>query len=452
MPSICLLVPTISPRLSYICDLIFGSLMQLDYELSTNLGHNIDNTKIYMYYSTNIFFDHTPNTIFLLQSTDFLFCKDIDEVNISVSHFNEIPTLFSHENKDSLLPFDIFAAAFYLVSRYEEYLPYAPDAHGRFSAAKSVAAKHHFLHLPIVSIWTKILAQKLYHINNNFIYKPLKYELHCTYDIDMAFAYKGKNLRQTFGRLALNTLYMRIAALRERLAVWQQQSPDPFDTFDYITIQTQKQIPNDHFLAPVFFFLLGDYSQYDKNVSHKNKDFIATIQRVAAQYQTGIHPSYQASKYLDADTNNDVQLQKEIRRLQEITNSNTIALSRQHYLRLRLPHTYAQLLRNGITHDYTMGYADALGFRAGIAVPFKWFDVRQNAATALTVVPFCAMDTTLRAYLCLTPETAVADLQALAQTLHTYGGQFGMIWHNSSLSDRDEWRGWRRVYEAFLDM
>ena len=479
MPTICIIAPTISPRLSYICDLIFGTLMHCDYELTTNLGHNIDTTKIYMYYNTNIFFRDNPNAVFLFQSTDFLFRTTIDAVNISPSHFNEIPVLFSYENKNSLLPFDIFAAAFYMVSRYEEYLPYLPDAHGRFSAASSVAAKHHFLQLPIVSIWTKILAQKLYDMNNNFIYKSPKYELHCTYDIDIAFAYKGKNLRQTFGRLALDTLHIRVVALRERLAVWQKQTSDPFDTFDYIITQTQKQTQkqtpkqtpkqvqkqtqNPHFLPPIFFFLLGDYSQYDKNISHKNKDFIAIIRRVAAQYQTGIHPSYLASANMTNNmtnnttnnmTNNmtnDAQLQKEIRRLEEIT-ANNITLSRQHYLRLQLPETYAQLLRNGITHDYTMGYADALGFRAGVAVPFRWFDVQKNAVTKLTVVPFCAMDTTLRAYLRCAPDTAVADLQALAQTLQTYGGQFGMIWHNSSLSDRDEWCGWRKVYEAFLQM
>jgi hypothetical protein len=43
------------------------------------------------------------------------------------------------------LPFDPLAATFYLVSRYEEYLPFIPDEHGRFPAKQSFAFSNGFL-------------------------------------------------------------------------------------------------------------------------------------------------------------------------------------------------------------------------------------------------------------------------------------------------------------------
>ena len=40
--------------------------------------------------------------------------------------------------------FDVFSASFYLVSRYEEYLPYVKDMYERFQAENSLAYKHNF--------------------------------------------------------------------------------------------------------------------------------------------------------------------------------------------------------------------------------------------------------------------------------------------------------------------
>ena len=49
--------------------------------------------------------------------------------------------------------FDIFGAAFYLISRYEEYLPHTKDNHHRYLAYQSLAYQQHFLELPLVNIW-----------------------------------------------------------------------------------------------------------------------------------------------------------------------------------------------------------------------------------------------------------------------------------------------------------
>src|SRR5690554_5959012 len=61
----------------------------------------------------------------------------------------------------SALPFDIFAASFYMLSRYEEYLPHVKDGKGRFMASESLAYKSGFLHQPVVDIWANKFKLKL---------------------------------------------------------------------------------------------------------------------------------------------------------------------------------------------------------------------------------------------------------------------------------------------------
>ena len=71
--------------------------------------------------------------------------KGISNQEIIFDYWNKLPIFFNV--KDSVLPFDIFSASFYLVSRYEEYLPHIKDKYDRFDAKESIAYKNNFLQL-----------------------------------------------------------------------------------------------------------------------------------------------------------------------------------------------------------------------------------------------------------------------------------------------------------------
>ena len=142
-------------------------------------------------------------------------------------------------------------------------------------------------------------------------------------------------------------------------------------------------------------------------------------------------------------------MQIEIRRLNEIL-SVPVLHSRQHYLRFSLPETYRTLYDQGVRHEYSMGYADAPGFRAGTSLPFKWFDLQKNQATELFIHPFCAMDVTLSRYQKLSPTESIAMLNQLLDQIEDTGGMFHMLWHNETLSGRDNWRGWTSLWSEIL--
>ena len=97
-----------------------------------------------------------------------------------------------------------------------------------------------------------------------------------------------------------------------------------------------------------------------------------------------------------------------------------------------------------------MGFADAVGFRAGTAVPFPWYDLSGEKATPLMVHPFQVMDVTLRNYLGLAPETALDHLRPIIEITRETGGVFCTLWHNSSFSLIDGWKNWKPVFEKLI--
>ena len=94
-----------------------------------------------------------------------------------------------------------------------------------------------------------------------------------------------------------------------------------------------------------------------------------------------------------------------------------------------------------------MGFAEVIGFRAGIARPFPYFNLPLNKEEKFTIVPFMAMDRSLQKYMKQPPEKALELFKELIETTKSVGGRFVSLWHNTSLSEKYGWEGWRYVFE-----
>ena len=117
---------------------------------------------------------------------------------------------------------------------------------------------------------------------------------------------------------------------------------------------------------------------------------------------------------------------------------------------MNIPETYRIYEKIGIKADYTMGYADHVGFRAGICTPFSFFDLLEDKETSLLVHPFSYMDGTLNQYMNLPVEEAIVKVQQLKEEVKAVEGQFIGVWHNETLNDKGIWKGWRKVFEEGL--
>lgn len=336
-------------------------------------------------------------------------------------------------------PKDIFALAFFLAARYEEYLPFAADEHGRFSANQSYANKNNFLHKPIVNIWAEEIQNKISARYPGLIFPKKKYSYTPTIDIDNAYAYRGKNTTRTLGGYVKAILKGNGDDFAKRKNVLEGKEKDPFDTYEL-----QSDLHKEFDLKPIYFFLLADWAPNDKNLPYDSPLMRSLIKDIAEKADVGIHPSYESNK-------NPEKVKVEEKRLRETTGRQTTK-SRQHFLKLRFPDTYRNLIAAGITDDYSLGYADALGFRASICTPFKWYDLAKEEETNLTIHPFAVMDGTLNGYLKLSPEQAVDRVKEVINEVKGVNGECITIWHNETLSDWREWKGWKNVYEKVIKL
>ena len=140
-------------RLQYICHFIFKELMGIEFSITSDSDEfkNYDGIKIN--YSINSICENEMH----ISPVDLLFQQNITPQKIECFEINNNKAFFKTPN--SGFPFDIFAASFYLLSRYEEYLPHEKDMYGRYAHENSLAFKEGFLQLPLINIWVKDFAE-----------------------------------------------------------------------------------------------------------------------------------------------------------------------------------------------------------------------------------------------------------------------------------------------------
>lgn len=434
MAAILLYVPRVTNRLRYVIDLLFGEQLGLSVEFTTNIDvyNTSDGPKC-------VYGDQATEGDLFFKSTTLLFEREIASQDLRPFSFGDTQAFFPVYHKRSALPFDVFAAVFYLVSRYEEYLPYASDQHNRFEASSSILSEIGMLQKPIVNIWCMALQTILAERFPKLKFKQRQYSFLPTYDIDAAWAYRQKGLYRTLGAYAKDLVQQDWTEMKQRSSVLFGKQKDPFDTFE-LQLQLQKQYK----LRPAYFILFADYGVNDKNIPVRNTKFCELIRMISDYADVGIHPSYNSF-------GNKSKLRHEISRLSLVLNQD-ITMSRQHFLRMNLPATYHTLIDFDITDDFTMGYATQPGFRAGIADSFLFYDLDHDMVTPLRVHPFHLMDGTLRDYMQLNPAEAIKAAAAIIAEVKAVNGTFVSLWHNETLSDKKRWIGWLEVYRKIIEM
>jgi hypothetical protein len=421
-----------SSRLDYILNFLFNDILGVEYKVVTEKKNFVDSNFPKINYSADFIEDSLQ-----IIPIDLLFESNILQKKIKVTEWNE-RKIFFQTSDSANIPFDLFAASFYLISRYEEYLPFSADQHGRFEANQSLAGKNGFLHDPVVDQWACLLAENLKQKYPEF--EPCKREFKyiSTIDIDNAYAYLYKGTVRTLGASMRDLFKLDFNENIQRFKTIAGEK-DPFDTYSYIDA-----LHKQYGIVPIWFFLVGNYNTYDKNLPLDNEAFQELIKKISERAEVGIHPSYESNTSFD-------QLKREFDYLSEISNK-PVTKSRQHYLKLLFTETYQNLIKLGIKEDFTLGYASDVGFRAGTCTPFNFYDLYNEKETTLKIYPFHVMDTTLNQYLKLNVDEAIDLIHKIIQKVKAVNGTFNSLWHNESLSDHGYWKGWEPVYKKMLEL
>ncbi|HYG16959.1 MAG TPA: polysaccharide deacetylase family protein [Bacteroidia bacterium] len=421
-----------TPRLQYVVNHVFGSMLGLPYTITTHADEFATSSAARINYSGEDF-----EGALQITPSGFLEETGTRTSEPGVGEWDDEEIIFDVDGGD--IPLDIFSAVFYLLSRIGEY----SDWKRGFTGTDRYSTFHDLLPglvpypgRPLVDIWVHKFGQLLssrFGIN----IQPKAFKIIPTLDIDQAFYFRYKGLKRIVGGMAKQLLKGNLRNALTRLLVTSRLKPDPNDIFEWM-----EQLHAEAGVTPKFFIHVGDRGPKDDPTPYTNKKFRRIVKRLAALYPVGVHPSYPSEK-------NAALMKKEKARLEDII-EKPVTISRQHYLMLQLPYTYRCLIEAGITEDYTMGFAEETGYRAGTAFPFLWYDLEREQTTGLTVYPFALMDVTLKNYMKLTPQQAKEEIGKLLEWPVKYGGNVHVLWHNESLSEFGEWKGWREVYKWML--
>ncbi len=421
---------TLTPRVAYAMDLVFNTVLNVQFQLTDDLQQfNLSTLPKIAYAPSQL------DSGLFIRSSSLLFeegmTTELPEAN---GTYLEFPVFFPTDS-NSMLPYDIFATVFYFATRYEEYGASQLDTHKRFKAENSLAFEYQFLSKPFLNYLIGDLGQKLKTNFSALEFKTRTFNFLSTIDIDNAFAYAHKGLKRNVAGFVKDVFTLQFTNTFSRIASNIQDKKDPYNTFDLINAMSQETQT-----ALQYFVLLGDYSQFDKNPHYKNKGFRDLLKSLSVQHTLGLHPSYES--YSDQDK---IDLEK--KRLEEIIEKK-VTSARCHFLRVKFPETYRAFIKAGITDDYTMIYASQCGFRTGLCTPYKWFDLEKNDATHLTIHPSTLMEGVLRDYNKLTVANAEVVVNQLLNEVKQFNGEFVSIFHNDSFMKGQE--KWIELYKKML--
>ena len=415
------LVDDISARIQYTFDFIF-KMRGVEYTLVESIDTFNDFQGAKLNYSKQMCSDGISFTPSGLLNETGIWNGNLDKVKIE-----SVDCLSFNGNKD------LVASVFYVLTRMEEYNCYSYDDHDRFPFSHSILKKYEWVEQAVCDRWASYIIVDLLKVE---VVKS-KVEIIPTFDIDNTYAFKLKSGKRRALSKLKDVVKLDAKRITKRKSV-ENGEKDPYDTFDKI-IEVGKQ-----FSGVKVFWLIASEGSKDRNVPIENIQHRKLIKRVAQSVEVNIHPSY--GSFLNAS-----QVMSERDGLESITGSS-IVRSRQHFLRFQLPKSYRDLIDAGIRNDYSMGFAENVGFRSGTARAHNWFDLERNEVTELTLHPFTYMDGTLLEYMSLTPEESKRRIQKLYAEIQNFGGDFIFLWHNETIGEYGKWKGWSQVLDFTLNL
>lgn len=323
---------------------------------------------------------------------------------------------------------DVLAAIFHLISLEAEYLPYSRDPHGRILANELplVMAKAH--EIPLADIWVLRLAEQLRKCFPE-LPEPIRTYRHVlTVDVDNGMRYAARSWQRAMGASAKDLATGGFARLFERWTVRMGGKTDPYAFF--VDRLSEVRDKSDRMIA--FVLTRGD-GRFDHAARIDHPAYVDLLNRLAGTAEIGLHPSYESSR-------DERMIGQEGALLGKVT-GRPIAVSRQHFLRWRMPDTFRALIANGFREDHSIGFSDRIGFRAGTCTPFPWYDLERDEETSLMMHPFAVMDSALADGSGEELRRGVGDMKRMSDVVREVNGTFVSVWHDRFLSGHAEFKG-----------
>jgi hypothetical protein len=408
----------LTPRIKYIFSFLFKDILKVEVEFTGNSQYFIQSTLPKISYGEQPLADEL-----FFKSTPLLFANKVEEALLKPITFGDYQVPFAVQ--DSALPFDVFAASFFIVSRYEEYL-FQKKTTEEFKASKSLQHKWKILKRPIIDEWALMLKNLIRKKYPDFKFHQKHFSHHPTINFTVnpslpkGFVNKSKFLFSAFFQKRNRYLSSK------------------FDRLTGVDINNE-QVLNavTQWLAykktkPLYFVNFPDIPTSYLQVNGLSKSL--------SQKAVGLlRPCADSPQGITTIKDNLIKLKK--------IHPELIHLTSQQLEVLKFPICYLNLLSSGFISDFSMGYADTIGFRAGTCTPFNWYDLQLEKATTLKVNAYCMTDQALQF---LPLEEGKKTVNHLIDQVKVVNGTFYSTWQLRSLSDHLKYKKLKTLFTEML--
>lgn len=322
---------------------------------------------------------------------------------------------------------DIFASAFFCLSRWEEYLDYPVDDYGRFVAENSFLVQHNLIKRPLVCEYTVFLKDVLSDILSIDITIPFQFTQYTTHDIDQPVRWPD-----LFS--IVKTVSADIIKRKNITLAYKNLSKYIKGVTDFDTIAEFLQLAEKSNAISVFYFLMNEQNitLLQQHCNHW-KELLESH-----GCKLGLHP--------DINSFTPDSYHSQIAQFQSLFNQ-VPKETRQHYLQWKWPETLQLLDSHNLHIDSSLYFTDYAGFRTSCCWEFYLFDVKKRETTHVKERTLSFMDITLQKT-AKTPQELWEDVIGIKNTVKKYNGDFVTLWHNSSLYNSF----WKEQYKEFERM
>lgn len=406
-------IPKQTPRINYIFRHICGRILGFKVKFTSKVEDFIAFEGVKFSYAKK----RLGNEVFV-QKFGLLEELGINDLSFSTDRWEEVPCFF-RVSSESDIPFDIFSAAFYLVTRYEEYQPHVKNDVDSYPIEESLAYQHNFLKTPVVDVWAYQLKTilKAKFPTHDFPEKQFKSQF--LISVSKAFKHRHNGFLRLVGATLRDIIQFQYTSVFERLQTLLRVQPDPYDNYDELI-----DFAKDHNLKLDFYFQLSNYSRYSKNISYNKRIYHKLIKSMGDYGDLGLLPGFEALYDVNV-------LKDEKKRWESIVNrSLSKALIKNYHL--NFPDAYLNFNKIEIEKDYSMGYQRNIGFRAGTCTPFQFYDLNLEQVSGLVVRPYVMNSNVLKG-----PDMyeKIEELKHLKSTISAVNGEMNLIFENSDFAD-----------------
>lgn len=407
----------LTPRIKYIFNFIFKDILKAEIEFTGNSQYFYESPQARISYGEKPLADEL-----FFKSSTLLFSNKVEDLNIKTTSFGGYLAPFPVS--DSLFPFDIFAASFFIVSRYEEYL-HQKKTDEDFRAGKSLQNKWKIIDRPIIDEWAMILKNIIRTKYPDFKFHEKQFIQQPTINFNVVPSAPQGFINQ--GKFLLNSFFNKenkfFTTKFDQLTGLEVKTNEVLFALDKTFEKTRT--------SPVFFIAFPNVSE--------NYISLNGFDKMLSRRPVGLLRPCANDKQKISDIKEGLQ------KLQSVL-PEQVNLNSQQLEVLKFPICYLNLLSSGVSVDYSMGYYETAGFRAGTCTPFNWYDLQLEKVTPLVIKSYCFSDFALQY---LSGEVIKNLIGYYINAVKVVSGSLFSSWQLRSVSDHLKYK---KLSTAFKEM